>query len=281
VKEYLGNSITIGIGEIVGNVNDLFRSYYQSCNVLEYKVLYGNSQILYINDLRREKRRNYFDLYKTEFSSDEIIKAIVDMDCKKVIHQFEGTVDKLVQIGADFSYIRILFLQYIGIISRIPYELNIELEEDFLEREYEIILNCKTIHEMNEYISKLSLKIIEAYKKECEKDQGNMIANEVKEYILKNYNSIISLDLLADRFFVSKYHLSRIFKQKVGKNFNEFLNHVRIEKAKELLKDTNLNIIEIARGIGYDTPNSFSRMFKNKSGLSPTGFRNLMRKKYS
>ncbi|MFP4441689.1 MAG: helix-turn-helix domain-containing protein [Spirochaetia bacterium] len=278
IREQLGSSVSIGIGEPISSRHEIFKSYYQSCNALDYKILYGSSQILYISDLRRGKSKNYIDLYRIEFDNELILKAVVNMDCNKIVRQFEKTVDKLINIGADTSYIRILFLQYIGSISRISYELNIDSAKDIGNSEYENAIKCRTVTDMKSYIYSYTQKIIQAYEEGKENDITNEIVEKVKNHIISNYDEAICLDSMADMVYVSKYHLSRIFKQKVGKKFNEFLNSTRIEKAKEFLETTNLDIKDIAGKVGYDTPNSFSRMFKNRTGLSPTAYRNRLKR---
>ena len=70
----------------------------------------------------------------------------------------------------------------------------------------------------------------------------------------------------------SPYYFSRIFKEETGKNFVEYLTGVRMERAKELLKEGRCSIKEICCMTGYSEPNYFSRTFKKNMGITPTEY---------
>lgn len=98
---------------------------------------------------------------------------------------------------------------------------------------------------------------------------------EVKEaicYINEYYGSDITIEALANKLFISSSYLMHIFKQEVGKTFNEYLIDVRIQKAKELLKDPRYKIYEVCQKVGYNDPKYFSQIFKKVVGISPSEF---------
>lgn len=82
-------------------------------------------------------------------------------------------------------------------------------------------------------------------------------------YLEEHYGEDASLDVVADKLNISGTYLSTNFKEKTGINFIEYLNGVRIRKAKHMLEGTDLKIQDISHLIGYQTINSFIRMFKN------------------
>ena len=69
------------------------------------------------------------------------------------------------------------------------------------------------------------------------------------------------------------YYFSKMFKESTGENFIEYLTNVRIEKAKELLNNTDYSMKEIGIMVGYADPNYFSRTFKKNVGVTPTEYR--------
>lgn len=95
----------------------------------------------------------------------------------------------------------------------------------------------------------------------------------IMEHLGANYRGQISLDSLADRFNVSKYHLSREFKKYTGYSPNEYLISVRISHAKELLKHTAATVGEIALLTGSGDVNHFIQLFKSREGMTPAAFR--------
>ena len=72
---------------------------------------------------------------------------------------------------------------------------------------------------------------------------------------------------------ISPYYFSKVFKDETGENFIEYLTTIRIEKAKELLRGSNLSMKEICSAVGYSDPNYFSRTFKKNVGVTPTEYK--------
>ncbi|MGI6239397.1 MAG: helix-turn-helix domain-containing protein [Christensenellales bacterium] len=95
----------------------------------------------------------------------------------------------------------------------------------------------------------------------------------IMAHINRNYAAPITLDALAERFNVSKYHLSREFKKYTGYSPNEYVISVRINRAKALLKHTGDTVGEIAVRTGYGDVNHFIQLFKSREGLTPAAFR--------
>lgn len=93
-------------------------------------------------------------------------------------------------------------------------------------------------------------------------------------FITTNYTDPdISLNMVAEELSLSPAHFSTIFSQSMGKTFIEYLTDQRIRLAKNLLKETNQKLSEIAFEIGYNDPNYFSFLFKKKQGISPKEYR--------
>ncbi|PKG22778.1 response regulator transcription factor [Niallia nealsonii] len=93
---------------------------------------------------------------------------------------------------------------------------------------------------------------------------------EIKEYIDRNYaEPHISLEVLANKFYVSKEYLSKAFKNKYCCNITEYIVRMRMEEAKRLLEENKLQIKSIARMVGYEDISYFYRVFKKYFKISP------------
>lgn len=101
------------------------------------------------------------------------------------------------------------------------------------------------------------------------------IVDKVMGYLQESYaDPNISAQLLADRFHITPSYFSRLFHEKCGCAFPDYLAALRIEKAKELLlKDGNQSIQEICEQVGYSNPSYFTTIFKKKFGVTPGQFR--------
>ncbi len=106
---------------------------------------------------------------------------------------------------------------------------------------------------------------------------GSFIAQNAVKYIEENYMEKLKLSDVADHVYVSQWHLSKILNQHVEKSFSDILNHARIEKAKELLREPSLRIGDIAEKAGFLDMAHFSRVFKKHTGVSANEFRNQMK----
>ena len=103
------------------------------------------------------------------------------------------------------------------------------------------------------------------------KAQGTI--DQALQYIQDHYKKEISLVDVSRQVNVSPYYFSKIFKEETGENFTEYLTNLRIEKAKELLRDTEYSVKEICLQVGYSEPNYFSRSFKKNVGVTPTEYK--------
>ena len=97
--------------------------------------------------------------------------------------------------------------------------------------------------------------------------------SEIVSYINKHYMDELSLNLLADKFYISPYYLSRSFKQATGFSFVEYVNSVRIKEAKQLLEQTSMQVSLISAKVGFGSVTHFGRVFKAVTGQKPLFYR--------
>ena len=98
----------------------------------------------------------------------------------------------------------------------------------------------------------------------------------IQKYIANNLGNEITLDALAKHHFISKYHLSRKFREITGYNFKEYLILYRLNEAKKLLCNTEFSVSAIGQAIGYGDTNHFIRTFRHHEGVSPLQYRKKM-----
>ena len=96
----------------------------------------------------------------------------------------------------------------------------------------------------------------------------------VMDYIKSNYGSKITLEDIASSVHLSASHLSGLFRKETGQTISAYLNYVRIEKSKQLLKTSEIPIAQIGALCGFEDQSYFTRVFKQQTGLSPKKYRN-------
>lgn len=129
---------------------------------------------------------------------------------------------------------------------------------------------------LNEQLSSLITLIMEqTWRPELSGGSKQSELDDIKEYIEANYNKKITLDGLAEKFYINKYYLSKIFRECYGMTVNNYLSYIRITKAKQLLRFTDLSIETVGIQCGIEDVNYFSRAFKKIEGMTPRKYRLL------
>jgi two-component system, response regulator YesN len=100
--------------------------------------------------------------------------------------------------------------------------------------------------------------------------------HQIKQYIIEHSHEDISLDALGKKVGLSPIYISKMFKEKLGINYIDFLTECRIEKAKKLMADPGKSIKEITFEVGYHEPNYFSKVFKKMCNVSPKEYQRTL-----
>lgn len=101
----------------------------------------------------------------------------------------------------------------------------------------------------------------------------HQLISDCIRYLRENYSQKITIEELSNNFFLSKSYLSSLFKQATGSSVVEYLQHIRIDKACELLTDTALSITEISNRVGYADYRFFNKSFKKITGCTAQQYR--------
>lgn len=100
------------------------------------------------------------------------------------------------------------------------------------------------------------------------------LVDRVNSYVEMNCSQEVSLSGLAETFFISPNYLSTIFNEKNGMSLKDYLNRLRVDRAKRLLRDTDLKVSEISRKVGYSQLSYFGSVFRKLEGCTPKEYRN-------
>ena len=140
--------------------------------------------------------------------------------------------------------------------------LNEEIEQLYCSSDFEQVLTI-----VNRNIDRLEKQF------GCNPQMNHREIETVKKYIYENYDKEISVDYLADMVFMAPSYLSHVFKKETGQNLSKFIKAYRMEKAKEMLKETHNKIVNISYAVGYPNVSYFCQSFREYFGVSPQKFR--------
>ena len=130
----------------------------------------------------------------------------------------------------------------------------------------------ESIDEAKSWFMSLAANLCSCISKVRQKKHREEIS-KLLDYIKDHYFEDITLKWAAEYVHMSESHLSRVFKDETGKNFIEYLTDIRMKRAAELLRTTDMPSFLIAQKVGYDNINYFGRIFKKETGMSPSHYK--------
>jgi two-component system response regulator YesN len=105
-------------------------------------------------------------------------------------------------------------------------------------------------------------------------DRGSALARALAHMQYNLHRSDLRLSEVAEVARMSSSHLAALMRRQLGRSYLGYLTHLRIERAKQLLRSTDLTVAAVAEAVGYETPAPFYHRFKQAVGQTPLGFRN-------
>ena len=167
------------------------------------------------------------------------------------------------------------------LMKKIPFSARVLYHpEDFLVKSIERLRN---IYIAKQEYSMLNVKyllneilielLIKGEKIEVESSSVNPIIAKSMMYILTDVSAPIDLETISSKFGISTCYYSELFHSEVGITFKKWLNRVRIDRAKHLLKETDMTVIDIALDCGYNTFSHFVRTFSSINNMTPSEYR--------
>ncbi|HZH93319.1 MAG TPA: helix-turn-helix domain-containing protein [Tissierellaceae bacterium] len=206
--------------------------------------------------------------YELEMLLEEAIQKLDKKGIDKLIEEHR----KKYPIGKG------ILSEMIVVLSRTalrPLE-NVELTAKIRNR-YERYLQGEVKEEPWKILKEFSLECIGEYIAISQTNGGSLIDN-INMFIKSHYKEDLSLNLVAERFFISPNYLSSIFNERNGVSFSEYIHTLRIDEAKLLLKNLNIRVHEISSRVGYKNNSYFSSIFKRYVGLTPNEYRKSLAK---
>ncbi len=152
-------------------------------------------------------------------------------------------------------------------LAQIEFVINtMLLEQNSMAEGYDMVVRNK-LEELVIYLSR-------EYSKLKSREAISLLRiGSIIDYLENNYDKDFSLEYLADMAIMSVRNFQRVFKKATGQSPIDYLIHIRLEKAKSFLRESNLQIADIAIRVGFNEYNYFSRKFKIAIGISPFKYR--------
>lgn len=271
-----GFTVTIAVSSEGSKMTQLPEKFNECREALEHKFYMGNNSIILHNDV------NTFFKYDDHSMLEKLQKALIEGvksgNEQSVRDRLQDIFSYVKDIDPDKKdFVKNFYWNMISSINSIRNSLisgngDKKLEYGELSGLYGLIEKCSNMEEMNALLDE-SARSITAKVNSYNNKSIKLILRKAVEYLQEHYNEQVTLNEVAEHTFVSTYYISRMFKKEMGKNFVDYLNEIRIEKAKEMLRDIRFKTYEVAEQVGIPDAHYFSKLFKKYVGVTPTEFR--------
>jgi len=277
LRELTQSPMTVAVSEPSYSIESLHSAYVQSISVLMTRPFQKASVVLFSKQEGAVTSSNVKNYMTQELERQ--LRGFLQNSTKNVIMEFlRGTVGlsscedrgwKYIEVKQTVKKICTVFADTVS--QRKSAVLLCDLDE--LEQMMEKVLEKLDSGQVLELLEEMLILVLAEKTSDI---NGNIrdVVREAAKYIDLNYNEELTLVSLSAKFFVESSYFSRVFKQETGKNLMIYIANKRIEKAKEIMAQSDISMAEVAFMVGYDDYTYFSKVFKKVTGMSPREYRN-------
>ncbi len=126
------------------------------------------------------------------------------------------------------------------------------------------------------YLNAVIGELLEVLPLENSKDTSEDMAVKILDYCSAHYQENISVKSVSEALYISQSYVSKVFANALKYSFREYINQLRIQRAKELLQNSNMRIVDVMFACGFQNQSSFNRVFRSCCGVSPREYQNRL-----
>lgn len=262
IENKIQTKLAAGIGN-VHSIHSIYTSYFEALSCIQYC---NPGEIIHVNDLVKHDKYYNFEYKEAEKNMIEAVR----LRKPESYNYFLIMMNRISQLNDAAKRNKIIEAL---VLSSHASRIGSMNEMDYFDYTSHISsLMSLRGQQLIEWAFQQFLDITGQVKKRNTIDYSNKIVQATKEYLEAHYTEEISLEDVAEYVNISPQYFSKLIKKHTGFNFIDWLSMLRVNKAKELLTNSNLTVKEVCYMVGYKDPNYFSRIFKKKIGLTPSEY---------
>lgn len=273
VKFFINLQLLIGIGTPTNSLGNIADSYKKAVDALNYVDLYGYKSIVNAKDIYNIEKKNSIDFSK---NIDTLISFLRLDNIEKSNEEISQIFSSMIlQYSDNIELFKVFLIELVANVSRIFNEMQSSYGNTRGQLQtYQEIIHFESITELYDWVLVFFTDTFHRIS-ECRKTRPNKLISSAQDYINRFYNdSSFNLSMVGEYIGLSSSYLSQLFFKQTNKYFSEYLNEVRVDKAKSMLTNSTMKVYEIAYAVGYNDPKYFNLMFKKIVGQTPNEYRN-------
>ncbi|MCT1401353.1 helix-turn-helix domain-containing protein [Paenibacillus sp. p3-SID867] len=268
--ELLEHSVTIGVSSPADSIRLISDRFAEAMEAIKQRMIAGNGGI---TCWKEEEGRDKKYIYPVN-SERRILNFLGHSDLDCIIEELR-IIRNEIRSAEYVSYDNILFIyhQLVGVTIKHLRENDVSTARIFSTRGniYAALASIDTLDELEEYLIEFYSEIVHYLTRSP--GGSNKYADRIIHYLNEHYREEVVFEEMAKQIGISYSYMRKIVYEQTGKSLSDYLNLLRIEKAKELLLDSNLSIAQIASEVGYMNVRSFNRLFRKFEGMPPSSFK--------
>ena len=263
------STVSLGISTVCQGLSGLTEACRQARQALSCKLWEGDNSILYYGEIQPSNMQSYIADYSQYVQLVNHVRAGSEHGVRQALNQiFAQLNSKEVAPGAVLRLVENLT----SVLVDLAHSAQLSLPASW-EQEMASMLNQQhTLSDIQIWLTAQYLNITVGIR-DTHPRCGQANAEKIKTYIDQNFTKDISLTSISEAVNYSPAYVSKIFRQQYGTNYTDYLNAQRIELAKQLLANEALSAKEIGFQTGFNNLQTFFRIFKKYTGMTPLQYR--------
>ncbi|QNK58806.1 helix-turn-helix domain-containing protein [Paenibacillus sp. PAMC21692] len=274
IHYYLKLSVSIGVGRAKPKAGHLYKSYQEALTALKYAESIGNGELVSYREMQGAERELDYPYELEQTMTQHVMLGQYE--------EAEGAVAQIFRLlqtvpNPQASHRHMISFQILNALTRKMFELDIP-ESSVLQGENGLAELCKELLQNRSDQASIDMLLglihrLCLYIQERRDNVSNSHVREMMAYIREHLAEPISVDSAADHVGLNRMYAGRLFKQYTNQNMADYMNQTRIDKATELLSDTNMKVMDIATAVGFNNTHYFIKIFKRYKGMTPGKFK--------
>ena len=267
LQTYSSYDFQAGVGHLVNQWKLLPESFRGARQALDYSSVYGRNHVTVIDNVLVLEEREPVRLEKEAAEVVRFSSTMGILDLRKAVGNYMNRL--MIASKGSFSIVRKECVKLLAEILTSSAEVRWDMEGCFEQDPYLALLNCREPLEIQDLLLSTCRRMQE-YKQRQGQKKGKRVIEKAKQYMREHYREEqLNLKQVSEVTGLSSVYFCSLFKEETGHTFVEYLNMVRIEHAKVLLREGKLKIYQIALEVGYSNPSYFYEVFKKLTGKRP------------